>query len=125
MLPIILIVLVIVSTTCLYNNYYNASEIECYFKDGKLHDTIYFKVVDEHGSVSYLHDSGKNPKTLKNNKLDLNILKKEYNEGKFQDIGTPIEIKYGQQIKNLKSSAIIRPENVKDKGLYYTVTINI
>ena len=65
MILIILIVLAIALTICLYNSYCNTSEIEYYFKNGKLHDTIYFKVIDEHGKISYLHDSGKNPKTLK------------------------------------------------------------
>ena len=100
--------------------------IEDYFTPGVDHDTIYFRVVDEYGQISYLHDSGVKPGAVArdNGKFDLDIVKKEYNEGKVQEIGIPRVIKYGQQITDLKHTYQIPSDQVKDKGLYYVVTVN-
>jgi hypothetical protein len=118
--PLICILFVVIFLV--YYNYSSSeSELEYYFREGRNHDTIYFRVVDEHGKMSYLHDSGNNPKSKE---LTFNVVKNEYNDGKSQKIGSPVEVKYGQEIRNLKSSMIIHPENVIDKGLYYSITVN-
>ena len=124
-LAVIIIMIMIIICFYNYNKSNNQSELEYYFRDGAIHDTIYFKVLDQYGKLSYIHDSGISPKSIKDGKIHLNIVKKEYNDGKVNEIGSPVEVKYGQEIRNLKTSAIIKPENVKDKDLYYTVTINI
>lgn len=120
----VLILVCIVSRVGIH--YTRKRTIEDYFGGNSIRDTIYFKVVDEHGNVSFTHDSGHKPKNvLRNGKMTLNIIKDEYSDGNVQNIGMPVEIKYGQRILNLDNRVKVLPDNVKDKGLYYSVDVKL
>jgi len=107
----------------------NASlgDINEYFNSNKDHDTIYFKIKDEEGNESFVHDSGNKPNA---NKYIFNILKKEFNEGKTRELGYPKEIHFGRQIKKLTNQINLLQycnyydAKLKDNGLYYTITLN-
>lgn len=100
--------------------------IEDYFKPGVDHNTIYFRVTDSQGQVSYVHDSGVNPgKAAQDGEFKLNVVKQEYNNGEQRHLQMPVKVEYGQQIANLKHVYNIGPDRVKDKNSYYVLTINI
>lgn len=98
--------------------------IEEYFKPGVDHNTIYFQIIDKNGQVSYLHDSGQDPTVAARvGYFTLNVVKKEYNEGRIQELDTPIKVNYGRQIANLNRSHDLIKSQVKDNGLYYIVNV--
>ena len=123
---IVVLVLVIVMTFRLWRSPEHIPtegiSIEDYFKPGIDHNTIYFRAYDDIGVESYIHDSGVDPRHLE--RFDLNIVKKEYNEGNIRTLNIPRVIKYGQQITDLKHEYLVSPDQVKDKGLFYVVTVN-
>jgi len=97
--------------------------IEDYFKPGVDHDTIYFRVIDENGVESYIHDSGIKPEML-NGKVKISVVKKEYNNGNVKNLERPVIIKYGRQIMNLDKTYKIPKDHLKDNKLHYTITID-
>lgn len=101
------------------------NEVSELFKDGVDHDTIYFRITDASGVKSFVHDSGIKPSKLGRDAktFSLNVMKKEYNEGIANDIGIPVHVEYGKQIKSLTSRETIDIDHVKDNGSYYTVTV--
>lgn len=85
-------------------------------------DTFYYKVIDSAGNESCNHDSGIRPSiTPEGEILRLQVLKKEYNDGKSTDLATPATIKLGMHYNDLKWS--LEPQEIQDAGLYYIVDI--
>lgn len=104
----------------------NESTIENYFKPGVDHNTIYFRIIDENGQISYVHDSGIDPSIVKEKgSFKLNVVKKEYNDGKVQILGLPVKVNYGRQIFNLNNTYKVLPNQVKDEDLYYTIDLKL
>lgn len=100
----------------------DCSSFEEYFKAGIDHDTIYFQVIDNKHKLSSIHDSGLDP-SLMETEFDLNIVKREYEGGIVKQLGPPLQIRYGRQIRNLDRVCNVSTNNIKDKGLYYIVTV--
>jgi len=97
-----------------------------HFRLGIDHDTLYFKVTDENGVTSMIHDSGIKPSELKksdNSHIPIFISKHEYNEGEEKKIGLPREIKIGTQIFDLKNVVVVEKHQVSDKGDHYIADI--
>lgn len=97
-----------------------------HFRPGVDHDTLYFKVTDEVGVTSMIHDSGIKPSELKKSIYDrvpIFISKHEYNEGEEKKIGLPKEIKIGTQIFDLKNVVSVEKHQVADKGDHYIANI--
>lgn len=97
-----------------------------HFQPGVDHDTLYFKVTDEVGVTSMIHDSGIKPSELKksnNSHVLIFISKHEYNEGEEKKIGLPKEIKIGTQIFDLKNVVSVKKHQVADKGDHYVANI--
>lgn len=97
-----------------------------HFQPGVDHDTLYFKVTDEVGVTSMIHDSGIKPSELKKSVYDrvpIFISKHEYNEGEEKKIGLPKEIKIGTQIFDLKNVVSVEKHQVVDKGDHYIANI--
>lgn len=85
-------------------------------------DTFYYKVIDGAGNESCNHDSGIRPsKTPENTILRLQVLKREYNDGKPTDLATPTTIKLGMHYNDLKWS--LTPQDIQDAGVYYIVDV--
>lgn len=103
-----------------------AKTLESHFRPGVDHDTLYFKVTDEAGVTSMIHDSGIKPSELKkyvHDRVPIFISKNEYNEGEEKKIGLPKEIKIGTQIFDLKNVVPVGRRQVADKGDHYVVNI--
>ena len=97
-----------------------------HFRPGVDHDTLYFKVTDENGVTSMIHDSGIKPSELKKSTSDrvpIFISKLEYNEAEEKKIGLPKEIKIGTQIFDLKNVVSVEKNKVVDKGDHYIANI--
>lgn len=123
---IIVITVIIVIAICVAGTRANGAadnEFTEYFKPDRMHDTIYFRVIDEFGVKSYLHDSGIKLHKDIPNQFDLNIIKKEFNDGNIQELGHPRLIMYGRRITDLNHEYKVDARRVKDKGLYYVVNV--
>ncbi len=85
-------------------------------------DTFYYKVIDSAGTESCNHDSGIRPsKTPEGETIQLQVLKKEYNDGKSVELCFPQTIKLGLHYNDLRWT--LSPTKVEDAGLYYIVDI--
>ena len=85
-------------------------------------DSFYYLAVDNTGNKSIIHDSGIRPsKTQPGSVITLQILKREYNDGKPNDLTFPSAIKLGMNPKELEWS--YQPQNIQDHGEYYAVDI--
>nr|QBK84762.1 MAG: uncharacterized protein LCDPAC01_02430 [Pithovirus LCDPAC01] len=87
-------------------------------------DTFYYKITDEEGNESIIHDSGIKPsETPPGSYTNIQILKKEINNGVSQNLARPEIIKLGMHPKNLEWR--LTPKNIIEDDLYYIVTILI
>lgn len=97
-----------------------------HFQPGVDHDTLYFKVTDEVGVTSMIHDSGIKPSELKKSKnshIPIFISKHEYNEGQEKKVRLPKKIEIGTQIFDLKNVVSVEKHQVSDKGDHYIANI--
>nr|QBK86374.1 MAG: uncharacterized protein LCMAC102_01690 [Marseillevirus LCMAC102] len=87
-------------------------------------DTFYYKITDEEGIESIIHDSGIKPsETPPGSYTNIQILKKEINNGVSQNLAWPEIIKLGMHPKHLEWK--LTPKNIIEDDLYYIVTILI
>ena len=105
-----------------YNKNPKSSEFNRHFKKNVNHDTIYFRVTDEHGKRSYIHDSGIKPNTLPQK---LHILKEEYNDGNLVKLSFPSRIEYGRNIHRLNNTLNLTKNSpsIEDKEGEYVVEL--
>jgi len=87
-------------------------------------DSFYYLTVDELGKESLIHDSGIRPsKTGPGNVINLQILKKDYIDGKPMEVSRPVYLKMGINPRELKWK--VYPENVIEEDVNYIVSIKI
>jgi len=95
-----------------------------HFAPGVDHDTLYYRVTDDKGVVSMIHDSGIKPSKQKGStedRIGIPVSKVEYNEGVEKTISKPVEIEIGTQIFNLKQVFFV--EKYEDKQDHYIVWV--
>jgi len=100
--------------------------IGSHFKPGVDHDTLYFRVTDDKGIVSMIHDSGIKPSEQKKSTedhIEFPVSKIEYNEGKEKILSRPVKIEIGTQIFDLKNVVPIEEYQVSVKLDHYIVMV--
>ena len=87
-------------------------------------DSFYLLTVDELGRESLIHDSGIRPSKIPPGDIvSVQILKKEYKDGKANDVFKPDHLKMGLNPQNLKWT--VYPEDIVEEDTHYTVKIKI
>lgn len=95
-----------------------------HFRPGVDHDTLYFRVTDENGVTSMIHDSGIKPSESKKfDHVPFFISKREYNEGEEKTIGLPKKLEIGTQIFDLGSTVSVEKHQIVEKSDHYIVNV--
>jgi len=82
--------------------------------------SLYYQVIDENGTESTVHDSGKDP-TLQN--LRLQILKREINDRNATVLVNPRQLRMGCHPEKLSDTFYVHPDDIEDHEDYYVVSI--
>lgn len=126
---VLLIVGVSVVTALVLYYYFNTTKTDKFvdkmIDKTVLNDTIYFKLTDDVGNTSTIHDSGIKPSSLKGkNNILMKVVKYEYNDGIEKILSKPVEIAIGQNIFNLTKVIKLKECDIQEKKDHYVIKID-